>query len=1011
MKSLKNIYFSDNFYIKNNIFSLNEAIITQKDFLGKLVSKIKERPMILGIIGVNNEQDIYDKLEENYSKKSDSSNRTKEYYHKLYIDNYIKNKQISDTSVDKSLVDSFEEIEDLGEKFNKIYERLSSKEYFEKKYREKVEKLESDRVKRVEILNSKGVKIPVNDLSSIEFNQEQFDKEWDIESRLFVIEGNIGLEIFKVVELFNISGNMDKKSEKSAEEILQKQLKKYEGLDGGSIEFREIKKLYDYMYQYINSSVEVNIDQCILAADFYLSTVYMGLDEEEKKLIDSGEFDFSEIMQRMYHYNKYKVTLSNDKFSLYKDCELIYEDDNFILVYPKTNFAFNDTLKYFNANVVWCTQKISTWLYYNNDQFVCILNDKRLKPGNPNYLISFKVAKTGMIGSSTGNSYQIGEIAYEECCDYNNNHMDYDLVSSMFDSSVFEKIKKSCVKFANSYYRETIDGKDFIENSLESFVKMNRVNDIFKICYELCIQYIDIVNFEEFIVVNMIRNIFYYAEQYRKLNLFYEITNRLFVNLPSSYILYLKLYETVKQINEESIFINLVDNLLSMCKISNIHSNFFITYKKIYELLGGNVNITYEDKIIIFSNALKTNNKNLFMDVIYNINQGLFFVEEFKESTKKQDIFKSIYSSKMYIDLIESTFIKKIDSIYVYGELLNRNNDSLNKFSPSEFLQYIFYYNINEIIKLVKINDDEIKKLNNNIVKSYLFDNDFFNNFNFLKDFDSLIVFIIDYIKKCTDVEFNNFIFEEFNKLKNKIISKNILIITQTNEIESIFNNISFNFQKDLDNKLINFLMHQFINKIFNNKTLINVNINKEIISEIKNATLFFVEREKLNSYSETDILKLYKFLIESIKLNLNDVNIKNSIFNIVIRYYYMKNSSQLKTIKQEIFSSFNNENKKLFDLMFLRFGNNKNEIFMFLNDVINVMLHDQTEKEFFEKFFIECFNSIDQCKELLMDLNNNINKFDSKNFEYFINFVNNDIINKVKTEKLIKTYIKLLLN
>ncbi len=205
--------------------------------------------------------------------------------------------------------------------------------------------------------------------------------------------------------------------------------------------------------------------------------------------------------------------------------------------------------------------------------------------------------------------------------------------------------------------------------------------------------------------------------------------------------------------------------------------------------------------------------------------------------------------------------------------------------------------------------------------------------------------------------------------------------------------------------------MHQFINKIFNNKTLINVNINKEIISEIKNATLFFVEREKLNSYSETDILKLYKFLIESIKLNLNDVNIKNSIFNIVIRYYYMTNSSQLKTIKQEIFSSFNNENKKLFDLMFLRFGNNKNEIFMFLNDVINVMLHDQTEKEFFEKFFIECFNSIDQCKELLMDLNNNINKFDSKNFEYFINFVNNDIINKVKTENLIKTYIKLLLN
>jgi hypothetical protein len=180
MKSLKNIYFSENFYIRNKIYLLSEAIITQKDFLGRLVKQIKERPTILGIAGVNTEQDIYNKLEENYSKKSDDSNKTKSYYYKLYIENYINSKEKDDSKVDKELVDAFKGISDLGEKFNRIYERLSSKEYFEKKYREKIEKLESDRAKRVEMLSKKGVKIPVNDFNPIEFNEQQFDKEWDI---------------------------------------------------------------------------------------------------------------------------------------------------------------------------------------------------------------------------------------------------------------------------------------------------------------------------------------------------------------------------------------------------------------------------------------------------------------------------------------------------------------------------------------------------------------------------------------------------------------------------------------------------------------------------------------------------------------------------------------------------------------------------------------------------------------------------------------------------------------
>ena len=131
---------------------LNEAIITQQNFISRLIDIVKKRPAAAGVKNCNSYEDIVDAVKKSIrigAIMSDSS------------------VQIDDLNLSKEEAD--------------FYTNL--KREFEAK--------EESRLKTIEIKKSKGIKLSQKDQTPIRFNSGIFFKKWNEQKAIEQVESGI----------------------------------------------------------------------------------------------------------------------------------------------------------------------------------------------------------------------------------------------------------------------------------------------------------------------------------------------------------------------------------------------------------------------------------------------------------------------------------------------------------------------------------------------------------------------------------------------------------------------------------------------------------------------------------------------------------------------------------------------------------------------------------------------------------------------------------------------------
>ena len=367
---------------------LNEAIITQQNFISRLIDIVKKRPAAAGVKNCNSYEDIVDAV-----KKSIRIGA-------IMSDSSI---QIDDLNLSREEAD--------------FYIRLK------REFKDK----EESRLKTVEIKKSKGIKLSQKDQTPIRFNSGIFFKRWNEQKAIEQVESGICAELVKIVEFFDVLTAKNKKSRKSLEQVVIDQIRKHKNIDGSPVEIRNILPLYDSMLEFISNKGDVNINDCIMAADLYMKELYKNADAETIDKMELGDVDFSEVFVKTKYYEEFM-----QDFILNQKNLLIYEDDKVKITYPTGNFSFNRTIRnYKRADVTWCTKMLSSWLYHTNDkqQYVCIMNVKGLDRSHQDYIISLKVLRDGSID-------------YNDTCDANNDHMNIDSVTKYLSQDALEEIKR-----------------------------------------------------------------------------------------------------------------------------------------------------------------------------------------------------------------------------------------------------------------------------------------------------------------------------------------------------------------------------------------------------------------------------------------------------------------------------------------------------------------------------------------------------------------------------------------
>jgi hypothetical protein len=412
--SLKEIFY------KNSMLLNEMAVLTPKNFLEKLIKLCKEKPQLIGDPTISSVEEAFDKIDDNLFKK------------RKYLTAMQKN-----------------------EFLYKLKAEYASKE--------------KDRQKSVDIRKSKGIKVNEKDLTPITLSEKEKEYQLELYEATSVKEKNIALEIIKIVyvtKLLELKGKENKKKLKEAEEILIRQLRKHKNSDGEFIEFKKVLLMFDSIIQYVEKSVDVDIDTCIKAADLYMRVYYDIARKEEKDEIEKGNFDFNIIMKRMAFAKGYKKTSVVSEKMLAESLLKVYEDDNMLIVYPTNYKAFKHMLGSVlgASESTWCTyRRESTWSSYNSSQYVAVAHSKKADFGEDAYAISLKVRFDGTID-------------VEETCDFHNNHVD----DEFLDEYITNEMKTEIAKLPEQVNLQSNISE--IEDNVIGLSKLNDVNEL-KNCF------------------------------------------------------------------------------------------------------------------------------------------------------------------------------------------------------------------------------------------------------------------------------------------------------------------------------------------------------------------------------------------------------------------------------------------------------------------------------------------------------------------------------------------------
>ena len=282
------------------------------------------------------------------------------------------------------------------------------------------------------------------------------DEQEEIESALKNASPTLNAELKKRKAL-------NKKARKKAEISIHKSLQEIKGINGDPVDLKKMRPLYDSIIQYLSSPKDVDIEHCLLAADYYMQDFYNTADDNVKQKINDGNINFDEILKTTRFYERY-FEFKSELGSFQHDIISVYEDSNVKVVYPINSHSFNSFINSTGESVTWCTQSPSTWESYSSREFVMIIHDKV----GSNGIISLKVRFNGSID-------------YDATCDLYNDHMDKYSVGKILSEVAEEAIREKVD--SGEIYKADINPvtlEDLIEY-LKGLLDTNNINEIFSI--------------------------------------------------------------------------------------------------------------------------------------------------------------------------------------------------------------------------------------------------------------------------------------------------------------------------------------------------------------------------------------------------------------------------------------------------------------------------------------------------------------------------------------------------
>jgi len=768
--------------VYKNIF-LNEAIIQQNSFVERL-EDICFRDIKKLEVGVSSKEEFLKNLESSFLE-GDSDARKRDYY-LLYLDD--------------------------------------------------IEKMEVKRKKEIDIKRKKGLDIDDFLKREIVFDRDDFEKQWDLTRKLEKKEKNVIVEILKCQHVIRRSGlDIDRKKK---EDLIIQQCRKHRNIDGTFIELRSVLPLYDSIIKYLETRDEVSAVDCILAGDLYIKNFYKISESDEKRLIDLGNFDFNFIFHRINFYKdfyeKYNV---KKQFVENVNYFKVFENSEVIVVLPFTGYDFKSGIKSFNANVSWCTQKITTWKEYNERMFLCLLHSKNVDTNNVNYLISLKVKK---IESGVNDEC---EIIADETCDYLNLHMDeLKLLGILSEADISEiQIKLTQYSIDNNQINENITETEFL-HILSGLIDLN---DIESINYFIESQQLKSRS-QYFDYVDYIYGIFKSFD--RKEGLFVEAMSEYASNigLYEDYITFKQFFEKI----DRDVAISVINKIIEKAKRKA--SDFKYSYSLLNLKYLKHVPFEEDTFKIILRNSLNGSNNN---NHLYNILTNVLTANDSEFDLDKEDYdigdkinFEKLLLSDEYFDIIKNTRLFK--TIF---DIKNKSN----------FFEMINFFK---------------EKVTNgySLINRYYFNNiDYFNSIIFEKCpdmYDSTAEFSLDKKIFYIDIMFKECDFpinEDYFFTCNIDVSKyEFLGITQQSYIN--FKKKFFNNEIDISNiyqysnnfiyRLIDIALFKIKGRPFKQIRKINfgkINLNNyyKLIEEIDNYTVYKVTTLLTRNYDIEEFL------------------------------------------------------------------------------------------------------------------------------------------------------------
>jgi hypothetical protein len=458
--------------------------------------------------------------------------------------------------------------------------------------------------------------------------------------------------------------SLNKKARKKAEISIHKSLQDIKGLNGDPIDLKKMRPLYDSIIQHLSAPKDVDIEHCLLAADYYMQDFYDNADDDIKQKINNGKIEFDEILKTTKFYERY-FEFKSEMGTFNNEIISVYEDHNIRVVYPVNPHSFNNFINSTGISVSWCTQSPSTWESYNSRQFVMIVHDKSEVEG----IISLKVNFDGSID-------------YDETCNVYNEHMDSYSVGMILNGVAQEEIREK-VNSGEIYKADPnpLTAEDLTEY-LSGLLDTNNVTEMFSIMIA------SMQGSEDgTMLVDASSELFKYAAENNKVNTALEVYADVFSSLIfDGFDISTRFVKIpLRNNNLEDQFNNI---LFEKALNKRSHIKYFVAIAESFQLpILSKSELDNKIKEITFIAANKNNPAN-FKKVLAAINKN----REIRIIVTKKNFFPEFFKTKGFIQYFKEkkasirVFIDKKDyhsmadkSGNLLSELITNNIDSFNE--------------------------------------------------------------------------------------------------------------------------------------------------------------------------------------------------------------------------------------------------------------------------------------------------------------------------------------------